>query len=249
MVKTIIYSLVAGVIGTVIGGLISVFLGRRGDKFISYLLAFAGGFMLAIVCFDLIPESMEKSNIWIVLSSIAVGLILVILFEYLIDYSTSKFSRLRHMEDNSKNKSMFRVGIIMTIAIAMHNLPEGLAIGASIAIDNGIIISILICLHNIPEGMAMATPMITSGTKWWKILLYTALTGFPTVIGAIIGYLISDISIVFVSACLAIAAGFMLYIVFCEMLPTAMAMQNNKKLSSIIVIISFMLGAMLIYLI
>lgn len=281
MITTLIYSLVAGVIGTLTGGIISIFFGRRNDKFVSYLLAFAGGFMLAIVCFDLIPESVEEGGMTASVSGIIFGIVLVMLFEFIAELCSSKLRKNQNINKynvqslSMKNKcsdssvkgteisakmisekqsdcekasksAMFKMGVVMTFAIAVHNFPEGLAIGAVTAVDNGLLISILICVHNIPEGMAMSTPMVSSGVKNYKILIYAALTGLPTVIGALIGYLAGGASQTLVSLCLSAAAGFMLYIVFCEMLPSALSMQENNKVLPLIFIISLILGILFI---
>lgn len=281
MITTLIYSLVAGVIGTLTGGIISIFFGRRNDKFVSYLLAFAGGFMLAIVCFDLIPESVEAGGMTASVSGIIFGIVLVMLFEFIAELCSSKLRKNQKIDkyniqslsvknrckcsdekkshtndiiisdsqsgcEKASRAAMFKMGIVMTFAIAVHNFPEGLAIGAVTAVDNGLLISILICVHNIPEGMAMSTPMVSSGVKNYKILIYAALTGLPTVIGALIGYLAGGASQTLVSLCLSAAAGFMLYIVFCEMLPSALSMQENNKVLPLVFIISLILGILFI---
>ena len=281
MITTLIYSLVAGVIGTLTGGIISIFFGHRTEKCRSYLLAFAGGFMLALVCFDLIPESVEAGGMTASVSGIIFGIVLVMLFEFIAELCSSKLRKNQYINKYNvqsltmKNKcsdssvkgkeisakmisekqsdcekasksAMFKMGVVMTFAIAVHNFPEGLAIGAVTAVDNGLLISILICVHNIPEGMAMSTPMVSSGVKNYKILIYAALTGLPTVIGALIGYLAGGASQTLVSLCLSAAAGFMLYIVFCEMLPSAISMQENNKVLPLIFIISLILGILFI---
>ena len=87
-------------------------------------------------------------------------------------------------------------GVIMACAIALHNLPEGIVIGASYAGDatsgaftgTGLVMAIIIGLHNIPEGMAVEVPLMTGGMSRTKAVLVTALSGAPTVIGALIGY-------------------------------------------------------------
>ena len=122
----------------------------------------------------------------------------------------------------------------MACAIALHNVPEGMTIGASYAIGGGemgraaLTLAILIGLHNIPEGMAVSVPLISGGMKKPKAVLITALSGLPTVIGAILGYLFGDIGLLGLALSLGFASGAMLYVVFGEILPQAYLMYHSK---------------------
>jgi len=107
------------------------------------------------------------------------------------------------------------------VAIALHNFPEGLAIGASYGVgDVGFTICILIAIHDFPEGMAMASPMRLGGMNRWKPMMYAALSGLPTVIGAVIGSVATSINQGFVGISIASAAGAMAYLTFAKMIVT-----------------------------
>lgn len=165
--------------------------------------------MMAVVCFDLIPEALEISKIQIVIPGILLGIICMIFCDILVQ---QKFNK--KLKGKSKN-SLLKTGIIVSIGLAIHNIPEGLAIGSGFdaSIKLGLGLAIAICLHDIPEGISMAVPMKTGGMKISKIIFYVILSGITTGIGAYFGALIGSISTSVISICLSFAAGAMLYIV------------------------------------
>jgi ZIP family zinc transporter len=111
----------------------------------------------------------------------------------------------------------------------MHNLPEGIAIGASYVASPalGFTLALTIALHNIPEGIAMACPLCAGGMRLRWILLYTAMAGLPMGLGAFIGASLGFISPLFLSLALGFAAGAMLYIIFGELIPGAQNSGNG----------------------
>ena len=139
----------------------------------------------------------------------------------------------------------------MASAIALHNLPEGMTIGASFANQNGVMegsalmLAILIGLHDIPEGMAIAVPLINGGLKRRFAILITALTGAPTVLGALIGYYIGDMGPLGLALSLCFASGAMLYVIFGELLPQSILMYKSK-LPAFFVILGMLLGLLVI---
>jgi ZIP family zinc transporter len=108
------------------------------------------------------------------------------------------------------------------------------------------IMAVIIGLHNIPEGMAVAVPLISGGTKRMTALLITALSGAPTIIGAIIGYCLGTMSPLWLSMSLSFASGAMFYVVFGELLPEAILMWRSK-LPSLAAVLGILLGLLLIY--
>ena len=116
-----------------------------------------------------------------------------------------------------RNYELFIAGLVMACAIALHNMPEGMVIGASFAGDAGnltggagLIIAVVIGLHNIPEGMAVSVPLISGGTSKWAAVGITALSGAPTILGAVIGYSLGLLSPLWLSLSLSFAGGAML---------------------------------------
>lgn len=139
----------------------------------------------------------------------------------------------------SSNIEFLKTGLIICIGIAIHNIPEGLAIGAGFDNSNklGLSIAIAICLHDIPEGVSMALPMKIANIKNYKILVYVFLSGMCTMVGTIIGYLLGTISSNVIAFCLSFSAGAMLYIVSGELIP-----EYNKLYSGTVSAISNIFG-------
>lgn len=235
LLNIFIITFISGVIGTGFGGIIGALFKKDSKQIISLLLGFAGGVMIGIVCFDLLQDSIHptddrKINIFLIIVGLLLGYMLVYLINYLINQKTSSF-----IKTNDKSlSSLVIAGIIMVCAIAIHNIPEGMIIGASASISNTafdkavIVMAILIGLHNIPEGMAISVPLIGGGMKKIRAVLLTALSGLPTVFGAFIGYFIGDIGPVGLSMSLSFASGAMLYVVFGEIIPEALLIYKSK---------------------
>lgn len=143
LLKTTLLGLFFGTFGTTIGGIIGVTFKSTSNRFLSFILEFAAGLMMAIICFDLIPESLELTNIAITL----IGIILGIFIMFICDNTIKK------MNFRSKS-SLLKTGIIVGIGLALHNFPEGLAIGSGFgaSLKLGYSLAIAILLHDIPEG-------------------------------------------------------------------------------------------------
>ena len=264
---------IAGVIGTGLGGLIGALLQKDSNRTVSLLLSFAGGVMLSVVCFI---EAIEtNAGLGVVILSIALGVAIIYALNHLIDRKTNpevphispdhpktaddldELIHSDHLEQHHARKdnkfSMFIAGIVMACAIALHNVPEGMTIGASYASNNGVmgsaalVLAILIGLHNIPEGMAVSVPLISGGMPKWKAVLVTASSGIPTIIGALLGYLLGDIGAMGLALSLGFASGAMLYVVFGEILPQAILMYHSK-LPAFFAIIGILVGMLIIFL-
>lgn len=276
----IIITSIAGVVGTGLGGVIGAIFKKDSSKIVSLLLSFAGGVMLAVVCFDLIPSSInvELNNAtysWLIaIAGIILGYAVVYVLNYCIDKHTNKevehvkrdehpktadaldeLIHSDHLKEHQKRGNQYQLfvaGIVMACAIALHNIPEGMVIGASYAgqsesiiSGSGFILAIIIGLHNIPEGMAVSVPLISGGMKKWLSVLITAATGIPTVIGAVIGYYIGTMSSIGLALSLSFASGAMLYVVLGELLPEAFLMFKSK-LPALFVLIGMLLGFVLV---
>ena len=263
LLYVIIITAIAGVCGTGIGGAVGAVLRKESSKAVSLLLAFAGGVMVAIVFFEMIPEAFHPEGsdkdmpLLLVIGGIIFGYAVVYILNMIIDRRTNPeiqhIDELHpktadsleelihsdhyemHMKGKSDNRDLFIAGVVMAAAIALHNLPEGMVIGASFAADSGniaggggLIIAIVIGLHNIPEGMSVSVPLISGGTKPLKAILITALSGAPTIIGAIIGYKLGLLSPAWLSISLSFAGGAMLYVVLGELLPESFLMWKSK---------------------
>ena len=140
----------------------------------------------------------------------------------------------------------------MACAIALHNVPEGMTIGASYAVEDAVlggsalILAFLIGLHNIPEGMAVSVPLISGGMKKYKAVLITAATGIPTILGAVLGFWLGEIGPLGLTLSLGFASGAMLYVVFGEILPQSILMYHSKA-PAFSAIIGMLVGLLIIF--
>lgn len=210
LLKTTIMGLFFGTFGTTLGGILGVSIKKNSNKFLSFILSLASGLMMAVVCFDLIPEALGISNIFLTVAGIVMGIISMIFCDLLVE---NKFSQKSNVK-NQKN-SLLKTGMIVSIGLAIHNFPEGLAIGSGFeaSMRLGLSLAVAICLHDIPEGVSMAIPMKNGGMKKLKVIYYVILSGITTGIGAFFGAIIGSISEQIIAICLSFAAGAMLYIV------------------------------------
>lgn len=274
-------TLISGAGGTGLGGLIGALFKSESNRTISLLLAFAGGVMTAMVCFDLLAEAEEAASqvtehgVLLVILAVALGVAVVYLLNHLIDRKTRKevshtadadhpethddIDELVHADHLNMHKrhhdsklSLFVAGVVMACAIALHNIPEGMTIGASFAVSSdlmwgtGMIMAVLIGLHNIPEGMAVAVPLISGGTGRVHATLLTAACGLPTVLGAWLGFWLGDIGPLGLTMSLGFASGAMLYVVFGEIMPESYLIYRSK-LPAFAVMVGLALGMFMIF--
>ena len=223
IIETTLLGLFFGTFGTTMGGFIGCFFNKVSNKLLSFILSFASGLMMAVVCFDLIPEALDISDMTVTVFGIILGIATMIFCDILVE---NKFSN----KENSKNNNILKTGIIVSIGLAIHNFPEGLAIGSGfdISIKLGIGLAISICLHDIPEGVSMAIPMKKGGMKIRKILFYVICSGITTGIGAFFGAIIGEISKQIIAIALSFAAGSMLYIISADLLPESNRLYKGK---------------------
>ncbi len=272
---------IAGVGGTGLGGALACMFRKDSNKTVSLLLSFAAGVMVSVVCFDLLTEALHADGIafrvWLVVCGVSAGFAVIALLNALIDRSTNhevahidenhprtadsleELTHANHLHEHLKGRQprsgLFLAGLVMAAAIALHNVPEGMVIGASFArtaeemLSNrgGLTMALVIGLHNIPEGMAVAVPLISGGMKKWQSVGVTALSGAPTILGAVTGFLIGTISPAALVISLSFASGAMLYVVFGELLPESILMWKSK-LPATAAILGILTGLIIIFL-
>lgn len=227
MLKVIKLGFISGCLGTVLGGIIALFIKSDSKRTYTFILEFAGGLMLSVVSFELLPEAMNVSNIFICLIGFSIGCILMMILEDKI----YKFNKNLSIE--------YIVGLMIFASIAIHNFPEGLAIGASYNISEtiGYSLFLAILLHDIPEGIGIILPMKKSPKSRFKLLLYPFISGIPTAVGAGIGYYIGKISDNIIALSLSFAAGVMMYVVIGDIIP-----ESKKKYKGRLPIVGNLLG-------
>ncbi|NLY43106.1 MAG: ZIP family metal transporter [Clostridiaceae bacterium] len=227
----------AGMVGTGLGGLIAFVVNKKGSRFMSFIIEFSAGLMMAVVCFDLLPHSFELGGLWLSVAGVLLGVITIIYLEDIIN------KLQKDHKPKGINIRLKRIGILMMLGIAVHNFPEGLAVGSGFeaSVHLGLSLTLVMALHDIPEGMAMAVPMKASGMATWKVIFYAVLTGVPTGFGALVGALLGEISKESIALCLSFAAGAMLYVVCGDLIPESKSIYRGR-LSTIGNILGIIIG-------
>ncbi len=205
---------------TIFGVLIGFLFQKVPHKFNDAILGFAGGIMLAASVLGLIVPSMEEGNVWITVLGIVSGAI----FLNIADKITPHLHHITGVDQETHSESQNSLNKIMlfVIAIAIHNLPEGIAAGVGFGsenVSNALTVAIGIALQNIPEGMIIVSPLIMAGVPKWRVFLIASFTGIIEIVGTLIGYSAVSVASTILPFALAFAGGTMIYVVSDEMIP------------------------------
>lgn len=207
----IFLGLVAG-LGTCLGALLVVLNQRWGQRALALLFGLAAGIMMAVVVLDLLPSALTHGSNYTAIFGFSTGIILLVLLELLLKH---------RLAPANAGQKYLKMGYMILFGIALHDLPEGLAIAAGFAADSrlGPLITLAIGLHNIPEGMATALPLKLGQLSRRQIITLNALLSLVTPLGTALGLALVHISPAIISWMLAFAAGAMTYIVTGELMP------------------------------
>lgn len=207
-------------LGTVLGAVFAYIWRGKSRRHISFMMEFSAGLMLGIVSFELLPEAFSMAGFPLGAAGFLIGTLLCILTQNYI--RRQRVPRDRH--------SLEATGYSVAAGIAMHNFPEGLAVGSGFGVSPklGITLALIIALHDVPEGMALALPLKLS-KKGMSHAVWTAfLTAIPMALGAFLGALVGVISKEMVGFCLGVAGGAMLWIVSSDIVPESNAMYRGR---------------------
>lgn len=234
LLKVSLLGLVSGIAGTGIGGCAAFLITKITNRYLSFILEFSAGLMTAVVCFELLPEAFELGGTTNTLIGVLAGVGAIMLIENAM--KKTQFA-------SAKNKSLLQAGLLMAAAIALHNFPEGFAVGSGFEASStiGFTITAVIVIHDIPEGIAIAVPLRSGGFSKIKSFFYTVLSGIPMCFGAFLGAALGSISQALISICLGFAGGAMLYIVCAELVPESKRLYLGR-LSSIGNVIGLICG-------
>ena len=211
-------SLVAGA-ATGIGGVLGV-LFKPGERGLVFGLGFSSGIMLGVTFLMLVLESL-KAGFALSFGGFIAGTLLFFLLDFIVP----------HIHIGESKNSMLRLGILIAIGIAIHDIPEGFGIGIGYGISEslGITLALAIILHNMPEGVAIAIPFHFSGVNKYKTILISFTAGMSTLAGALIAFFLQgSVSEKFMYSGLAFAAGAMFYIAVNELIPEAHKYGNTR---------------------
>ena len=218
----------ATVFGTVLGFVFK----KISHRFSDIVLSFAAGVMLAAAVIGLILPSLEyggKLGIFYTIAGVFAGALCVNLFDRLVPHlhRLTGTDQEQHPADTAKLNKV----LLFVTAIAIHNLPEGIAAGVSFGSgDNAAALTVAggIALQNIPEGMVIVGPMLAAGMKPGRTFLIAAATGIVEVLGTLLGYFAVTLSTAILPFALAFAGGTMLYVISDEMIPETHAHGSER---------------------
>ena len=219
---------------TIIGALIGFGFKNISHKFSDIILSFAAGVMLCAAVLGLIVPSVEYGSSYgmpIALVMTVSGVFVGALCLNLIDKIVPHLHALAGVESEDHPGEGLDKILLFVMAIAIHNLPEGIAAGVGFGSGNegqALIIAGGIALQNIPEGMVIIAPMLAAGVSKKRTLLIAALTGLVEVVGTLIGYFAVSISTAILPFALAFAGGTMLYVISDEMIPETHAHGSQR---------------------
>lgn len=269
---------VTGAGGLALGGVLAAAVHDPAGRTMSLLLRFTAGVMFSVVCFDLVADARESGSSLGVLCWIMAGYLCTCLLNGWID-KTAHHTHSHGGEDHHAHPhgedhhghaarpgsdngtpcpcgrhTLYTAGLVLAAAVALHNMPVGMAIGASFAGSvrlggsgsAAVLAALIIGLHNIPEGMSIAAPMLAGGARPAGAVGIAALSGVPTILGALLGYGVGAMDPLLLSASLSFAAGAMLYVIFGELLPESEDLWRSR-LAGLSTMLGLLLGMALIF--
>jgi ZIP family zinc transporter len=216
---------------TLVGVAIGFIFKNISHKFSDIVLSFAAGVMLAAAVVGLIIPSLEQGGDFGILITIA-GIFAGAVCLNLIDKLVPHLHKLAGADPEAHGSSKLGKVLLFVTAIAIHNLPEGIAAGVGFGIEGdntqALIIAGGIALQNIPEGMVIIGPMLAAGVKPSRTFLLAALTGVVEIVGTLLGYFAVSVAEAILPFALAFAGGTMLYVISDEMIPETHAHGSER---------------------
>ena len=215
---------------TVIGSVIGFVFKKISHKFSDIVLSFAAGVMLAAAVLGLIIPSLEYGGDYGIIITVA-GIFVGALCLNLVDKAVPHLHKLMGTEDEAHNNANLSKVLLFVSAIAIHNLPEGIAAGVGFGSGDttqALLIAGGIALQNIPEGMVIIGPMLATGVSPKKTFIAAMITGLVEVVGTLIGYFAVSVASMILPFALAFAGGTMLYVISDEMIPETHAHGHQR---------------------
>ena len=208
---------------TIFGSLLGFIFKKISHKFSDFVLAFAAGVMLCAAIVGLVLPSMEYGGSMPLLVTIA-GILCGAIFLNILDKLVPHLHRLAGVDQEAhpENAQKLNKILLFVMAIAIHNLPEGIAAGVGFGTGNNthaFTIAAGIALQNIPEGMVIIGPMLAAGMSAKRTFLCAMATGVIEVLGTLLGYFAVSVSAAILPFALAFAGGTMIYVISDEMIP------------------------------
>lgn len=267
LINIFLISLIAG-LGTGLGGLIAV-IRLPGRRSFGFLMGITAGVMISLAFMELVNEAWELAGFWTATLGFGAGAFFMFFLDFFAPHirfgetevrskgsdsdglqgrrrrARNQFGRARWRGNHITNPRLLKTGLLLAIGITIHNIPEGVAVGAGYmhAPEFGFFIATAILLHNIPEGIATALPLWKSGVCKRDSFLAALFSGLTEPIGAVVAALFLTQYTGFVPFALAFAGGVMMFITLDELIPTAREHGHQHTTA-----IGIILGSMFVFL-
>ncbi len=217
---------------TVLGALLGFAFKNISDKTGDTILAFAAGVMLAAAIIGLILPSLSYGSAFMSVTGIFCGAVFLLLLDRLVPH----LYRIAGVDVGRSVGADNRIDkiLLFVLAIAVHNLPEGLAAGVAFggeSISDAITVALAIALQNLPEGMVIIAPMLQAGISVPRTFMIALSTGIVEIFGTLLGFFAVSLSQAILPFFLAFAGGTMIYVISDEMIPETHAGECCKKSS------------------
>ncbi len=216
ILNVLLLSILAG-LATGLGGLI-VLVRKPSRRLMSFLMGLAAGVMIVLSFLELMVEALNLAGLAVAAAGFLAGSFCILLLD----------SLLPHLHFGEKERGLvdvklFKYATLIAVGIALHNFPEGMALGSSYAFlpELGLTVAVAMAIHNVPEGMAIAIPARLSGRSKFSAFLIALFSGLAEPAGALVSVLLLDVFSDFVPFALAFAAGIMVFITLDEIIPAA----------------------------
>ena len=238
---------------TLIGAILGFIFKKPSHKFNDIVLSFAAGVMLTAAIMGLIIPSLDGGGKFGLVTTVA-GIFTGALFLNLVDKLVPHLHKMTGVGEEAHPETTERLNkiLLFVIAIAIHNLPEGIAAGVGFGtedVSGALSVAIGIALQNIPEGMVIIAPMMAAGMKSSRVFVIALMTGVVEVVGTFIGYFAASASEAVLPFALAFAGGTMLYVISDEMIPETHAHGNERGATyafltgfSLMLVLDFLIG-------
>jgi len=233
----VVFIFVIMVLGPLIGSLIGV-LKRPSFGYVCNMLCFAAGVMLTISFVELIPESIELSSLLVCVSGIVLGSVVMYGLDRLIPHLHPQLCA------QEQGCNLERTAVYLILGMFLHNFPEGMAIaiGSVTEMKVSFVIALAIAIHNVPEGICTSAPYFHITGARLKSFLVSSSTAVPIVAGYVLArYLFQNIAPQVIGFIIGATAGLMIYITVDELIPNGCAGSNHQTIFSLITGIIFVI--------
>ena len=233
--RALLMSFIAG-ISTLLGALVIIFTKKRSEKIVTVSLGFAGGVMISVSFWDMLPEAVrglggERLGTLLSVVFLIVGVLLAAGLDRLVPHRED--TAADGGEGSGSRSHLFRTGFVSMLAIGLHNFPEGIATFMA-GYENmalGVSIALAIAMHNIPEGISVSMPIYFATGSRKKALKYALLSGVSEPLGALLAFLVLQpfINDFVMGVLFAILSGIMLYIAIEELIPSSRQYGHTRE--------------------